>query len=213
MNALLQELLRAAVSAIAGVAVAALVGQRVAAYWATRQKRRELAITAANDFYRLYGEFFAIWKLWNFLLKQDRTPEQAAAQQWELLERAAAAEAGVEAALVRLAVERRLDDRQRATAGRFRQGYQTLREAIRAGTPIGWQSSEHPEYVAFKRLATETATLISSTERGRTPAVREAQAALVAITANRWAADWSTPVAPAPAPTSALAADGARPAR
>jgi hypothetical protein len=191
MDTLLSELLRASTSAIVGVIVAALLGQRVAAYWATRQKRRELAITAANEFYRLYGEFFAIWKLWNFALKSGRDPEQATARRWELLERATAAEAGVEAALVRLSVERRLDEGQLAAAARFRQGYQTLREAIRSGEPIRWGYSEHPEYVAFKRLATEVANLISSAERGRTPTAAEAQAALIEITANKWEADWS----------------------
>lgn len=109
-----------------------------------------------------------------------------------LLERATTAEAGVEAALMRLAVERRLDENQLATAGRFRQGYQTLRGAIRAGAAIPWGYSEHPEYVAFKRPATEVANLISSAERGRTPSAARAQASLIAITANKWAADWSS---------------------
>ncbi len=43
-----------------------LVGVRITAAWTLRQKRRELELSAAHELYRLYGEFFAVWKLWNY---------------------------------------------------------------------------------------------------------------------------------------------------
>jgi len=63
-----------------------------------RQKRRELQLSATQQFYAAYGEFFAVWKLWNRL---DRSSDSAIGErQWELHKRAAAAEAVIEGTLV-----------------------------------------------------------------------------------------------------------------
>src|SRR5262249_31112144 len=45
--------------------LAAVIGQRLSAYWTERQKRREFELSLANSFYSSYGEFFAVWKDWN----------------------------------------------------------------------------------------------------------------------------------------------------
>ena len=67
---LLWEVAKPLVPALAAVALAWAVGNRLSAKWGLWQKRREQAHAAANDFYRLYGEFFAVWKLWNYSLRQ-----------------------------------------------------------------------------------------------------------------------------------------------
>ena len=90
----LTEIARALLGPAATVLLAWAVGNRLSARWAMRQKRREETRVAANEFYRLYGEFFAVWKLWNYSL-DDTDYSDKTAQRWELLKRAAAAEAGV----------------------------------------------------------------------------------------------------------------------
>lgn len=107
-----------------------LVGQALTYRWNVRQKRREAQISATQQFYAAYGEFFAVWKLWNRL---DRSSESRDERQWELHKRAAAAEAVVAGTLVKLASELTLDDQQVAILGRFRQAFQQLRQSIRGG--------------------------------------------------------------------------------
>lgn len=66
-----QELLKALLNVIVAIITLGfgwLVGQRLTVYWAIRQKRRELELSAVNEFYKLYGEFFAVWKLWSYYL-------------------------------------------------------------------------------------------------------------------------------------------------
>ena len=75
-----------------------IVGQALTYRWNIRQKRRELQLSATQQFYAAYGEFFAVWKLWNRL---DRSSDSAIGErQWELHKRAAAAEAVIEGTLV-----------------------------------------------------------------------------------------------------------------
>ncbi len=171
------------------ILLAWLVGHRLSAYWAERQKRREVVLTATNEFYKLYGEFFAVWKLWNYSIDQveDSTSGE---RRWKLHERAAAAEASMESMMVNLASERVLTEDQVATLGRFRQAYQSLREAIAVGKKLSWYFDEHPEYLAFKRLAAGVARLVSAADGISAPKVERAQEALRVITSNQWESNW-----------------------
>jgi hypothetical protein len=170
-----------------GLGVGWLVGQRLTYQWNLRQKRRESELATAQDLQRLYGEFFAIWKVWNGVAREA---DPSACQ--EVLRRAAEAEGLLERVLVKLATERRLSPVDRDTLGKFRQAYQQLRGAIKRGQPLGWTSSEHPEYLAFKRLAVAV-TLIVQAEGGVTPVgADEAFASLRDITSNRHEKSWST---------------------
>lgn len=82
-----------------------LVGQSLTYRWNVRQKQREIQLSLSQAFYSAYGEFFAVWKLWN---RRDEKSTFAEERQWELLKRAAAAEATIEAMLVKVAAERDL---------------------------------------------------------------------------------------------------------
>lgn len=42
-----------------------IVGNRISAKWDERKKRRELDLPAFNSFYSIYGNFFAVWKIWD----------------------------------------------------------------------------------------------------------------------------------------------------
>jgi hypothetical protein len=70
------DITREAVKAIFSLAVSSItlglgwiVGQRLTNYWSLRQKHHEINLSAAQDFHRLYGEFFALWKLWNYYIQ------------------------------------------------------------------------------------------------------------------------------------------------
>jgi mechanosensitive ion channel-like protein len=162
-----------------------LVGQRLTLSWNLRQKRRELDLSNAKEFQALYGEFFAVWKLWNYYTRDIGDKSLPGASRWELLNRACAAEAGMESIFVRLASERNLSDTQVESLGQFRQLYQTLREVIRDNKPLRWDHSEHPEYVKFKRLGAEVAYfIVTDTDKDKAAAGKHADA-LIGITANR----------------------------
>jgi hypothetical protein len=53
--------------------LAALIGQRLSAKWAERQKKREHELALANTFYSSYGEFCAVWKDWNRTLREGES--------------------------------------------------------------------------------------------------------------------------------------------
>ena len=145
-----------------------IVGSRITFTWDDLRRSREADLEARSEFYRVYGEFFSTWKLWNTYSGTSytvATPEHA---HWELLCRAEDAEAGFESLLVKLASERRLDEQQLRLLACFRQGYQSLRKHIRAGKPLRWwaSSESRPEagyrdYEAFKALAEFVATLLA----------------------------------------------------
>lgn len=189
MNQSALDLLKVIAGPIAGILLAWAVGNRLSARWVWWQKRREQTQAAANDFYRLYGEFFATWKLWNYSLQQ---PEGAGWEnrRWELLERAAAAEAGVEALLVKLASERVLNQSEMEAHGKFRQGFQTLRQMVRDRKRLDWGSSDYPQYASFKALASYTARLVSTVDQGKPPSLEDTQRALSIITSNVWEKTW-----------------------
>jgi len=183
------RILIAAIGPAVTVLLAWLVGQRLSAKWAERQKSRELAILAANEFYRIYGEFFAIWKLWNSLRKSDSLRKSGLgddSNRLQLLERATKAEGSMEALLVKLSTERHLGVHDIRNIGEFRQLFQLLRPAIRTGVSLGWNNSDHPQYVAFKERACAMASIIASADRSSLPDPKTASIALLEMTSNRW---------------------------
>lgn len=203
------EILKAGLNALVAVITLALgwlIGQRLTSFWAIRQKRRELELSTANEFYKLYGEFFAVWKLWNYFEERQTQPGFPSETHWELLKRASAAEAGIEATLVKLASERVLNSEQTERLARFRQAYQKLRESIRDNKKLDWTYPTHPEYLAFKNLATYVTCMITSSDQDnllikegmlpidvpKVPSPDEASAALRDITSNKWKGRWAT---------------------
>ncbi len=155
------------------------------------QKQRELQLEAAARFYDLYGEFFAVWKLWSATKSGRVATENPHASRVELHRRACVAEGGVEAVLVRLAAEYPLGPAEVEMLGKFRQAYQSIREAIRADRELSWGASDHPEYAAFKRLACGVAALLSANPPTGLPTAQASAAALSDITDNRWESGWS----------------------
>jgi len=168
-----------------------LVGNRVTAFWSERQKRRELELALANSFYSHYGEFRAVWRLWNWSLKKLASDKDAFSKaRSELLDRACRAEGGMEAALLKVASERVLDDTARQNLGNLRQAFQVLRERIEEGIPVSYGASEHEDYLEFKRLATWFGTLLAARPAKRVPDPTDAYKAFREITHNKYEPRW-----------------------
>jgi hypothetical protein len=154
------------------------------------QKQRELQLEAAGRFYELYGEFFAVWKEWSAAKAGNVMPAAAQPFRLDLYRRACVAEGHMEAVLVRVVTEFSLDPGEVQTLGRFRQAYQTLREAIREDRDLGWNLSSHPRYAAFKRLAATVASLLARRTIPELPAPADSAAALAEVTDNKWESGW-----------------------
>jgi hypothetical protein len=188
------EIVKALVGPVVAVGLAWLVGNRLSSEWAIRQRRRENSLASVAEFYRLYGEFFALWKLCNYAFR-DADHETDDTTLWDLMRRAAALEANGEAILLRVATELTLTEDDIRTLGLFRQGVQLLRQSIVKQRILGWSSSEHREYQAFKGLSVGVAALATKVGTGTAPTVEKAQSQLREITHNKWSKEWLAKIA------------------
>lgn len=186
INEALPDLIVAGVSGV----VAIIVGSWLTLSWNTRQKQREMDLSTAENFHRLYGEFFAVWKLWNYFIRDIGSAALPGASRWELLKRATDAEAGIEAILGKLASQRSLAPEVVNDLGKFRQAYQTLRETIGDGVPLNWKYSSDARYQNFKKLATAVAALIHSGRKSGNADARKRGENWLEITSNTWEDNW-----------------------
>lgn len=194
MSSLVQEIVKLLPDLTVSIIVLGLtwfVGQRLTVYWNLRQKRKELQISTAHEFQALYGEFFAVWKLWNYYIRDIGPGYFPEISRWDLLERASNAEARMESVFVQLATERFLSPQEIEILARFRQAYQSLRETIRDNVALPWESSTQIEYVTFKSLATKVALIILSEENmDQSRADKRVDALLDITTSSRWEGSW-----------------------
>ncbi|MEU8193146.1 hypothetical protein AB0C10_05115 [Microbispora amethystogenes] len=177
-----------------------LVGNQLTARLDERKKRRELDLLALGVFYEIYGEFFAVWKMWSNAPKSLHEDDDF---RRTLLDRSAETEGKLESMLVRLASERKLSDRDCTLLGCFRQAVQSLRESMREKTglrsrvtwqgqqlvAISWYGSDAPPYLAFKALAAFAADLLSRSSDLDTKA-ETAYSSLRKITSSRLERTW-----------------------
>jgi hypothetical protein len=191
-TSLAEGLIIALFTALVGSLLAWVLGTQVSYVWDERRRRRESDLAALASFYKLYGEFFATWKLWSSHKRFGATLAPPDNLQWDLLERAEAVEGGFEALLVKLASERSLSGDEKRMLGCFREAYQMLRERIRENKPLDWWASGggqgFEQYRAFKALAEYVAFLLEASPKRRLipatpkPDRREAIAAISEIT-------------------------------
>jgi hypothetical protein len=168
-----------------------VVGKRVAYHWDERKRLREGDLAALATFYKLYGDFFAAWKLWNSHKKQSVGAVSDREVQWNVLRQVEIAEGGFEALLVKLASERRLESPDQRLLGSFREAYQMLRECVRNDQPLAWWASDKPshaegfrQYRAYKALAEYVALRLESPRKAKVdkPSDADAIRALLRIT-------------------------------
>jgi hypothetical protein len=184
------EALIASIPVLVGVLTTGFVGAGLAFLWNFQLKQRELDLTAAQRFQDLYGEFFAVWKLWNYYIRDIGPEAFPDASRWKLLERACAAEAGMEATFIELASKRNLSPSAIEDLGQFRQVYQQLRESIRDNVPIEWDWSEHDAYKAFKELAPRVAQMIRTGRGTGGKRAEQRVEAWLEVTSNRFEDFW-----------------------
>src|SRR4029079_7289214 len=110
-----------------------VIGKQLTVLWTRRQKQNEQDLDAARDFHALYGDFFALWKLGNYYIRDLGADALPGASRWQLLDRACKSEAKLESTLVRLASQKELTGNDIGTLGRFRQRYQ---QENRSGTTL-----------------------------------------------------------------------------
>ncbi|MGH2787810.1 MAG: hypothetical protein ACRDJV_07845 [Actinomycetota bacterium] len=187
------EIARAAIT----FAFVAVLGGAAGVLWARARHRRELDLAALARFYDVYGAWFATWKVWS-ALREAKLPE---GERGELLKQAAVTEGQFEALLIKIAIERRLSDAEVSRLGRFREGYQQLRESIETGVElpfrVQYNDDERSAYMAFKSLSVEFATLLGGRSLSRTqgpfllhktwgrPTLPQSQRAFVEVTSWR----------------------------
>jgi hypothetical protein len=162
-----------------------LIGQRVTDRWEQARKRRELDLSALEELYRCYGEFYAVWKAWRTCTDPERPSPAPPGAAWDLLLRATAAEGSVEALLTKIVTERELDLAEVDALGALRQAYHELRHAIREGKPLPWLSSANPSYTAFKGLQTLVAGLLTQSSENR-PLPADAARNFARVTSNEY---------------------------
>ena len=206
MDPIAIELLKAFIGPVTAVSLAWLVGNRISATWALRQRRREQSLATVAEFYRLYGDFFALWKLCNYAFR-DSKHEIEEATLWDLMRRATSLEAGGETILLRISSELTLTEDDIRTLGLFRQGVQLLRLSIVKRRILGWISSQHPEYQAFKGLSVAVAKLASQVGTKDPPSKDVAQAQLRSVTHNKWNKEWSANAAKSENQAGAITTD------
>ena len=165
------------------LAIGWFMGQRIVAYWDIKKKRQELDIATATQFHKLYGEFKEVSRLWRAFKYRQKKLVYPESMPMELQRRAAAAEGELEAIIVKLAVERRLDEDEKKTLGLFRQAYQKLREVIRGDEDFIW-THETPEYKLYNVLASKTAYIIFSKKAIKHRQSADAADALLEITSH-----------------------------
>ena len=188
---MIAEILIPLATAVVTLAGGWFVTTRVADHWDQIKKRREMDLAAAADFQRLYGEILAVWKVWDSISRHKLEIKDPAGTAWDCLNRAAEIEGHVEALLARISAEHELCENDIDALGGIRQGFQSLRGAIKANEPLEWRSSEAKEYLAFKGLAAYTSRLLgTSPSFKRAPDNAVAAANFRKITSNRHERMW-----------------------
>lgn len=153
-----------------------LVGDRVAHRWQLELRRRELDLEASKDFTAIYGEFYAVWKIWHAHLKADGAVAAGMDEELrqDLLDRSAVEEGRYNALVLKLVAERDLQEQDMTVLAMFREGQQCLRESLekrvllttKGESPGDWNDGG-AAYIRFKELAMRVADLVAHAPRRR----------------------------------------------
>jgi hypothetical protein len=145
------------------------IGKSLVFYWEFRQRLRAASLELWKSFHQAYGEFKSLVRMWKTLdmpAKKEDCPD--------LLREAVDAEGRLEALLSNLSSLRCLKPDEITTLGLYRQGYQTIRQAItKAETAKVPHLYRQPQYKLFNDLTTAVSTMIIANKR--LPASHQAQ--------------------------------------
>jgi hypothetical protein len=84
----LTAIIAAFVAPVLTLGLAWLVGNSLTTRWDTVKKQAELDLAAMEQFYKIYGEFFAVWKLWEDAIQRNggKRNERLSVPFWEVRE-------------------------------------------------------------------------------------------------------------------------------
>jgi hypothetical protein len=150
-------------------------------------------LDTTRRFWQRYGEFFAIWKLWNYSF--DDLPDVRERTRRLLLEQIARTEADMEALLLQIICERRLQEDEVASIAKFRQVFQTLPKQLRKGKPLEWVNTRDAKYKALKRNAADVAHLVATMHPAQRPDADTSRKQILLVTDGRWEREecWTDP--------------------
>jgi hypothetical protein len=94
MDPALKTALANLIPVILGVLATGLVGTGLGFWWNLQLKNRESDLATVKMFHDSYGEFFAVWKLWNYYIRDIGLDAFPDASRWDLLQRPPLPKAG-----------------------------------------------------------------------------------------------------------------------
>lgn len=189
MDGTVLELVKLVLGPLVTALFAWLVGNRISANWALRQKHREYSLSVSTEFYQVYGEFFAIWKLANFAFRHER-PDITEEFIQGLVARSAALEARIEALLLRIASELKLEPAEARTLGLYRQAVQQLRHSIIRRQQLDFFGTGQAKYELYKQLSVAVGDLVRELGERPRPERERATRQMTDITSRKWEAEW-----------------------
>jgi hypothetical protein len=167
------------------------VTTRVSYHWDQIKRRREMDLASAEEFQRLYGEFFAVWKTWNAVALHQIKVDDSSVVAWDCLKRTADIGGRVESLLAKISAERKLSQDDIDVLGAVRQGFKSIRSVIKKGEPLPWWGSEVESYLAFKSLAVYTSGLLGTSSTSKhSPSSDVAVENFRQITSNKHEKSW-----------------------
>ncbi len=189
MDGATMELAKIVLGPLVTALFAWLVGNRISASWTLRQKHREYSLSVGTEFYQVYGEFFATWKLANYAFRHER-PDITDGFIQDLIARAAALEARIEALLLRMASELRLEPTEARTLGLYRQAVQQLRHSIIRRQQLDFFGAGQAKYEFYKQLSVTVGDLVRELGERPRPTRERAATQMTEITSSKWEAEW-----------------------
>jgi hypothetical protein len=175
----------AIIAAVISTLIGGLIVSVLSSRWTKTQKQRELDFSTLEQFQQLYGEFFALYHLWDdfkgglFQGIEGSSKEIAK----DIIERAYNMEGKMEAVLTRIAAEKELSLSEIDSLGRCRQAFQRMRKHVSRDIPFNWNVDFHREYASLKIHAARVADIILF-GRPRVPSRSKLQ--ILDITSNRY---------------------------
>ncbi len=155
--------------------------------WAKLQKTKELDFGTLKEFESLYGEFFAIYHLWDDYKKKKF--DLVGVKEFlgddfiqRIVEKTYTMEGNMEALLVRIAVEKDLSDKEIDSLGKFRQGFQRARKHVCSNEPFNWNHDFNREYASLKIHSSRVSDIILFTKRRKL----DRKVNLLDVTSNRY---------------------------
>lgn len=143
-------------------------GRGLLSRWEDAQKLREMDLTLRRQLHELYGVFRSNMRLWH---------QKGESGKWancpELFEKVVETEGLIEALISDISAMKRLQDDEKAALGLFRQGYQTLRQAMAKGdvkkVPYDYSSQAYHLFIGLMTVVSRI-----SVSSKRQPSLQEA---------------------------------------